>query len=144
MIGEKAAVFFAPSAQVQERHAKPQTSLRIKTSTFCPVSHHQAPFFAVFRALSRSIGQLSYWLSPPWQKESLARNDNACTARPIPAIRVGTHPPSSLKRPKKPVEAAASTGFFVEWGSDCPMVYFMLRSKKSKMRLKRCVRVAPP
>ena len=103
MICEKAAVFFVPSAQVPGQHAKPQTSSRIKHPPFRPVSRHQTPFFAVFGALNRSVGLLSYWVPLPWQKEALARNNNATTARPIPAIRVGTHLPSSRKRPKKPV-----------------------------------------
>lgn len=46
MICEKAAVFFVPSAQVSEQHAKPQTSSRIETSVFSP---RFAPSDAVFR-----------------------------------------------------------------------------------------------
>lgn len=77
------------------------------------VSRHQTPFFAVSGVLSRSVGLLSYWVPPTVQKDALAQNNNANAARSTPSIRVGTAPHSPRKA-QKPVDAAASTGFFVE------------------------------
>lgn len=70
-------------------------------------------FPAVSDALERFLVLLSYILPPTVQKDALAQNNSANAARRTPTIRVGTAPipPES---PKKPVDAAASTGFFVE------------------------------
>jgi hypothetical protein len=70
-------------------------------------------FPAVSDALKHSVGLLSYILPPTVLKDALAQNNNANAARSTPTIRVGTAP-ISPRKPKKPVDAAASTGFFVE------------------------------
>ena len=70
-------------------------------------------FPAVSDALKHSVGLLSYILSPTVLKDALAQNNNANAARSTPSIRVGTAP-HSPESPKKPVDAAASTGFFIE------------------------------
>ena len=70
-------------------------------------------FPAVSDALEPLLDLLSYILPPTVLKDALAQNNNANAARSTPTIRVGTAP-ISPRKPKKPVDAAASTGFFVE------------------------------
>ena len=70
-------------------------------------------FPAVSDALKHSVGLLSYILPPTVLKDAQAQNNSANAAHSTPTIRVGTAPVSPRK-PKKPVDAAASTGFFVE------------------------------
>lgn len=78
-----------------------------------PVSRHSLSVFGHFRRAEAFVGLLSYILPPTVQKDALAQNNNANAAHSTPTIRVKTAPipPES---PKKPVDAAASTGFFVE------------------------------
>ena len=113
MICEKAAVFFVSSAQVQERHAKPHAGRRVETRTFSPRFATRCPFLAVSDALEPLLYLLSYYSPPTVPKDALAQNNNANAARSTPTIRVGTAPHSPRKA-QKPVDAAASTGFFVE------------------------------
>ena len=83
------------------------------THLLAPFRATGCPFPAVSDALKHSVGLLSYILPPTGQKDALPQNSNANAAHSTPTIRVGTAPipPES---PKKPVDAAASTGFFVE------------------------------
>ena len=87
--------------------------MRRNTHLLAPFRTTRCPFSAVFDAPERFLGLLSYILPPTGQKDALAQNNNANTARRTPTVRVGTAPipPES---PKKPVDGAASTGFFVE------------------------------
>ena len=78
------------------------------------VSRHSLSVFGHFRRAEAFVGLLSYILPPTVQKDALPQNSNANAARPKPTIRVGTAPHSPPESPKKPVDAAASTGFFVE------------------------------
>lgn len=93
MIGEKAAVFLYPARKYRNSMRSLRQAAASKHPPFRPFSHHQTPFFAVFGALNRSVGLWSYWVPLPLQKEALARNDNATTARLTSAIRVGTPAP---------------------------------------------------
>ena len=77
------------------------------------VSRHSLSVSGRFRCAVASPLPLVVYSPPTVQKDALAQNNNANAARSTPTIRVGTAPvpPES---PKKPVDAAASTGFFVE------------------------------
>lgn len=87
--------------------------MRRNTHLLAPFRATRCPFPAVSDAPERFLVLLSYILLPTVQKDALPQNNSANAARPKPTIRVGTAPipPES---PKKPVDAAASTGFFVE------------------------------
>ena len=109
----KSSGVFVSSAQVQERHAKPHAGRRVETRTFSPRFAPLVVRSGRSGAPERFVGLLSYILPPTVQKDALAQNNNANAAHSTPTIRVKTAPipPES---PKKPVDAAASTGFFVE------------------------------
>lgn len=87
--------------------------MRRNTHLLAPFRATRCPFPAVSDAPERFLVLLSYILPPTGQKDALAQNNNANAAHSTPTVRVETAPipPES---PKKPVDAAASTGFFVE------------------------------
>lgn len=90
-----------------------RSPMQADASKHAPSRPTRCPFPAVSGAPERFVGLLSYILPPTVQKDALAQNNNANAAHSTPTIRVKTAPipPES---PKKPVDAAASTGFFVE------------------------------
>lgn len=77
------------------------------------VSRHSLSVFGRFRRAGASPLSLVVYSPPTVPKDALAQNNNANAARSTPTIRVGTAPHSPRKA-QKPVDAAASTGFFVE------------------------------
>ena len=87
--------------------------MRRNTHLLAPFRTTRCPFPAVSDAPERFLVLLSYILPPTVQKDALAQNNSANAAHSTPTIRVKTAPipPES---PKKPVDAAAATGFFVE------------------------------
>lgn len=87
--------------------------MRRNTHLLAPFCATRCPFSAVFDAPERFLVLLSYILPPTGQKDALPQNNNANAAHSTPTVRVGTAP-ISPESPKKPVDAAASTGFFVE------------------------------
>lgn len=87
--------------------------MRRNTHLLAPFRTTRCPFPAVSEAPECFLGLLSYILPPTVLKDALAQNNSANAAHSTPTIRVGTAPVSPRK-PKKPVDAVASTGFFVE------------------------------
>lgn len=114
MICEKAAVFLCPARKFRSGMRSPMQADASKHAPSRPFCATRCPFPAVSDAPERFVGLLSYILPPTGQKDALAQNNNANAARPKPSIRVGTAPFPPPESPKKPVDAAASTGFFVE------------------------------
>lgn len=87
--------------------------MRRHTHLLAPFRATCCPFPAVSDAPERFFVLLSYILPPTVLKDALAQNNSANAAHSTPTIRVGAAP-HSPESPKKPVDAAASTGFFVE------------------------------
>lgn len=113
MICEKAAVFLCPARKFRSGMRSPMQADASKHDLLAPLLATRCPFSAISGAPERFLVLLSYILPPTVQKDALPQNSNANAAHSTPTIRVETAPipPES---PKKPVDAAASTGFFVE------------------------------
>lgn len=144
MICEKAAVFLCPARKFRSGMRSPMQEDASKHAPSRPVSRHSLSVFGHFRRAEAFLFLLSYILPLTVLKDAQAQNNNANAVHSTPTIRVGTAPRFPPKA-QKARRCGSVDGLFRRVGQRLPtFFYFRLRSKKLKMRLKRCVRVAPP
>jgi hypothetical protein len=111
---KSSGVFCAQRASSGAACEAPCRQMRRHTHLLAPFRATCCPFPAVSDAPERFFVLLSYILPPTGQKDALPQNNSTNAAHSTPTVRVETAPIPSPESPKKPVDAAAPTGFFVE------------------------------